>query len=170
MKRQPSPQYNSDSFNNEKWAEDVFKYLSPGKICDDGCLGGTFSITAANDTFESTGLTLTLPVEGLYILFAHAHAHIKMGSNDDGSISTAIYSGSSIISDSENMIIESHETDEHGGSSGMSICYLNTAKNTVISLYAKSNTAAAFATRDLSCDDKGRTRLSYMYYGKLEDA
>ena len=165
--KQPAPFYHGKF--TETWANETSKYMLPGKLYREQCLGATFSITAADDTFEDTGLVIVLPQEGFYIIDWCSHAHVQMASSVEGSLTAMLYDDNGAIANSEHMILWSHDTHEHGGSASCMKGYLNTKKGNSIKMYIKSNTAGAFTTRELDCDTRGRTHLKAFYYGKLDE-
>ena len=165
MKFQPPPPWDRNDVT--LWANEVVKYLVPGKISDRAFLPATFDLVAADDTFEDTGLAITLPEIGFYNISTIIHAHLDV-QNGTGSLTAALYD-TSIVANSEMKIaavVGPHL--EHFGS-GNSIGYTSTIKNQVLKLYMKSTGGANWNDKYIESDEDGRTTLEYFYYGRLRE-
>ena len=167
---QPPPPW--EGIGSEFWVNEVSKYLLPGKIQDAIDLSADFSITAADDTWEYvTGLELTLPEIGTYLISVHAHVHVDVKAGA-GSVSLALYDDT-IVTNSERKVGSAVGPSEHHFGPAFTIGYHCTVRNQVIKVYTKSNLegggAPSFNVRDIESDDTGRTGMEYFYYGKLKE-
>ena len=155
--------------NTELWGNEVNKYLAPGKMHDIAYLCATFSITADNNVFEDTGLSIVLPKIGFYIISITGHVHVDR-SGGTGSLTFALYD-TSIVANTELLAGAIVGTREVHAGSGFVLPYISTVDNQILKLYAKTfeESGGNWVLREITCDDTGRTSLGYYYYGKLKE-
>lgn len=154
--------------------------VRPTLFYDEAVLGSAFDIKAADGgtpaTFVNTGLNLTIPFAGTYMIGINVRAHIQMAVAVSGYIVIKLYRSdtATYVTNSERFCIIDDAT---GGATFLNRNIQNESGYTipitlnsacVITLYAKRDGSATntdYATVDIQSDGNGRTSLNYIKIG-----
>lgn len=128
-------------------------------------LSSTYTISADNGAYEDTGLAVTLPSAGFYLIGYTARTNINAASGGSGSyILTEMYNSSdgAVVASSEQ--IGAYATTISASYYGVStvIIPVSVAAGKTIKLYAKVVAPTSTTTRTVNSDANGRTTLWYV--------
>lgn len=131
-------------------------------------LGSDFQITGSDGVFQDTGLSLTLPVAGTYLITGTVRGVVQ-ASAAGGYIVAKLYNSTDAadISNSETLLIYSADTAIHQASAAMVVSSIVVTASKVIKLYASRNgSGLSFTYSHISSSSAGgRTRLAYIKLG-----
>lgn len=143
-----------------------------GNTNSQSVLGSSFSITAARGTYQDTGLTVTLPAAGTYLVSAQVRGQIVSGSLASGQANFIVAklfntTDSADVANSELMI--SYVANQAVAAQTFNIqatatlsMIVTVSASKAINLYAKGDGDVNFATATVASSGAGRTILGYV--------
>ncbi len=136
----------------------------PRNPSGESVLGSNFTLSAANGTYQDTGLSVTLPGSGTYLIFGGVRGGLKISAGD-GFLCSKLYNATdgADVANSERFVFY---TDQLGtllaNTSGFAVLVTVAAAKT-IKLYAKRDgTGTTWVTSLVAGDVNGRTNLGYV--------
>jgi hypothetical protein len=130
-------------------------------------LGATYSITASAGTYADTGLSVTLPQAGTYLVTANVRGALQ-ATGTNPSLSAKLYNATdaSDITNSERLVVRTGATTLIEATAVITAIVTVTASKT-IALYALRNAGGSptWTTSDIASGAAGRTTLSYIKIG-----
>ncbi|TXH11816.1 MAG: hypothetical protein E6R03_13925 [Hyphomicrobiaceae bacterium] len=127
-------------------------------------LGSTYTITADNGAYEDTGLSVTLPSAGTYVIWYTARTNVVAAGAAGAFIEVELYNstdGSALANSEEIGAYASTVTASYYGTPHLTTT-ASVVASKVIKLYAKSVAPSSTTTRTVNSDTNGRTNLGYM--------
>jgi hypothetical protein len=125
-------------------------------------LAADYDVQAASGSFADTGLSITLPGAGTFLLFASVRAQLQVSVSGANMIAKLYNSTDGAdVANSETLIFYFAETNSLRGATTSFIVPLTVTASKVIKLYAERN-GSGFSSSLIRSDANGRTRLSYM--------
>lgn len=143
----------------------VWPYLS-GSNSGTSVLSSAFSITASAGTFEDTGVSVSLPAAGTYMMFANVRIALQGNAGTAWWISAELYDSTAgaAVADSERMIGYINSNTIILQQTGTISMPVTVTEASTIKIYVTRNGAGSpsWTTSVISSDANGRTALSYM--------
>ncbi len=127
-------------------------------------LGSSHSITSANGTFEDTGLSVTLPTAGTYLLLATVHGNVLFLAGSAGSITARLRNStdSTDLAGSDTLVVFGAVTSQpYQGSGTIAVIFTCTGSKT-IKLFAMRDFATTWSISSVVVDARGGTYLGYV--------
>jgi hypothetical protein len=126
-------------------------------------LGSSFSITAANGTYEDTGLSISLPTAGTYLLYANVRYAMNFSAGATGFLAAKLYNitDAADVSNSERMLHLLSSTGQDVQGTAPLTLILTVAAAKTIKLYAKRDSATTWTTSVIGAGSDGKTVLGY---------
>jgi hypothetical protein len=126
--------------------------------------GTTHSITSSNGTFEDTGLSVTLPSAGTYLLLATVHGVVNFSAGSAGLITARLRNStdSADLNGSDTLVVCGTATSQGFQGSGTIVAFFTCAASKTIKLYAKRDLATTWTTSNVASDSNGDTYLGYV--------
>lgn len=126
-------------------------------------LGSTFNISAANGTWQDTGLAMTLPGAGTYLVYANVRASLESSATASNLISAKLYNSTDAadISNSERLIAFEEDANvlDQASASIIALAFVTASKT--IKLYAMRDNGT-WINSDIVSDADGRTTIGYI--------
>lgn len=127
-------------------------------------LGSDFTLNAANGTYQDTGLSVSLPSAGTYLIHLHARGEVLFSAGTLGYITVKLYNSTDAadVANSETVITTQYVTNvtRQEATSASKIVTVAAAKT--IKLYAKRDSATTWTSSSIRTSSDGRTRMSYV--------
>jgi hypothetical protein len=127
-------------------------------------LGSTYTISADNEAYEDTGLSVTLPSAGTYIVWYTARTNISALTTAGAFVEVELYN-----STDAGAIANSEEIGAYASTLSTSYygvphlnAYVTVATSKVIKLYAKVVAPGSTTIRTVNSDTYGRTNMGYI--------
>lgn len=127
-------------------------------------LGSTYTISADNGAYEDTGLSVTLPSAGTYIVWYTARTNISALTTAGAFVEVEMYN-----STDAGAIANSEEIGAYASTLSTSYygvphlnAYVTVAASKVIKLYAKVVAPGSTTIRTVNSDTNGRTNMGYI--------
>ena len=126
-------------------------------------LGSAFSITGSSGTYQDTGLSITLPAAGTYLITANVRGNLALATGANGFASVKLYNSTDAadVTSSERLIIYTVTTATNFQMTCPITAIVTVNASKVIKLYAKRQSAGTWTTSNIESDANGRTTLSY---------
>lgn len=127
-------------------------------------LASTFSITAANGTYAGTGLTVTLPSAGTYLVLGNIRSTVAVSAGAGANISFRLRdtTAGSDVSTSTRIGAYASTTGAAYITTTPIAELIAVASSHVIELYAASNTGTTYTARSIDSDTAGYTKLWFI--------
>jgi len=127
-------------------------------------LASPFNLTGSAGVYQDTGLSVTLPSAGTYLLMANIRADLKIASGSFGFIEAKLFNSTdgADVPDSETMVNYSEDSSKQYLSAASIIVVITVTAAKTIKLYAQRNFTGSLTTATINNDANGRTRLSYL--------
>lgn len=137
-----------------------------GTFSGESVLGADFQITGSDGVYQDTGLSITLPVPGTYLIVGTIRG-VLQGSTIGGFIVVKLFNStdSTDVANSETLTIYSNNTGINQNSVSMTARFKVTASKT-IKLYAFRTGGGVYTFSHISSNANGRTRLEYIGIGQ----
>lgn len=126
-------------------------------------LGANFQITAANGTYQDTGLSLSIPAAGTYLVTVNARFNMQTSTTTAGFITAKLFDATNAadIANSERMLfLVEGITNQRQGTSVVTSVVTTTGAIT-LKLYAKRD-SGSWTNSFLNSNSDGRTTMSYV--------
>lgn len=144
--------------------------LGGAALSDTEVLSASFSITAAAGTYEDTGLSISLPLPGTYVIMCDVRAIMVPNTGSGWYMTSKLYNNTigADVANSERMLVRSNTAAaglrEATASMSMSI---TVTQATILKLYAQRAGAGTptFTQSDIASDASGRTAMTYYKAG-----
>jgi len=129
-------------------------------------LGADYQITASDGTYADTGLSITLPSAGTYLITGTVRGAIQ-GTTANAFIVAKLYNStdSADISNSETLVIFQATANTLAQNSVAMTALVTVAASKTIKLYAFRSGGGTYAFSHISSNSNGRTRLQYEKIG-----
>lgn len=127
-------------------------------------LGSTYTVSVDNGAYEDTGLSVTLPSAGTYIIWYTARTNVAAAGAAGAFIEVQLYNstdGSALANSEEIGAYASTVTASYYGVPHLTTT-ASVAASKVIKLYVKSVAPGTTTVRTVNSDTNGRTNLGYM--------
>lgn len=126
-------------------------------------LGSTFTITAANGTYQDTGLSVTLPAAGTYRVYADVRVGLGFSAGVQGYIVVKFFNStdSADVTNSERLAFYTVTNSTYLLTIPVNTIVTVTASKT-IKLYAVRNSATTWGRSTIDSDSDGRTIMGYV--------
>lgn len=127
-------------------------------------LGSTYTISADNGAYEDTGLSVTLPSAGTYIVWYTARTNISALTTAGAFVEVELYNSTDAgaIANSEEIgAYASTLSASYYGVPHLNV-YVTVATSKVIKLYAKVVAPGSTTIRTVNSDTYGRTNMGYI--------
>ena len=139
--------------------------LDPGWInmpSGESVLGASYTITA-DTTWQDTGLSITLPAAGTYIIAGNVQGYAKVSATPGASISVKLYNSTDAadVANSERLVAVASAVNQDHASTGSWFIPVPVAASKVIKVYAY-RTAATLTYSQIQSVSNGRTNLTYV--------
>lgn len=143
---------------------DALSYPWITSVTGEATLGATYTISANNGAFEDTGLSITLPSAGTFLVWYQARTNINATTTAGAYIITEMYNATDAADVSNTEQIGAYATT-------VSAAYYMTSfvqkaiivgASKVIKLYAKAVVPATTSIKTVNSDTNGRTRMGYV--------
>lgn len=136
--------------------------LEDGRVAGRATLVSAFSITGASGVYQDTGLEVTLPSAGTYLINYNVRVSGQTSSGS-GWISVRLYdeTAAAAITDSERLTfypVTTSNIQQHVAYSEL----VTVSAASTIRLEANRNLAAGWSTSDIASNSDGRTTMSYV--------
>jgi hypothetical protein len=128
-------------------------------------LGATYALTGSSGAWSYTGLSITLPSAGTYIIFLNARCSLLMSAGGSAWLSAKLYNDTdgADVPNSEQMVGLTNQTGAWLQSTSSAAVVITVAASKTIKLYAKRDgSGPTFTISELPVDANGRTRMSYL--------
>ncbi len=138
-----------------------FSPINPTATTGSAILASTFNITALSGVFVATGLTITLPQAGTYLVLAEVRATIQASSGSNAYIGLEFYNttDAAVVAGSVRLGAYSFNAGvAFIGTTSIHKIVIVTASKT-IALYASRNNGSAYS---FSSVDQDQTEMSYI--------
>lgn len=155
--------YDESTFDVKKASLKTVRKLTNGT----SVLAADYNITAASGTFVDTGLSVTLPSSGTYLIIANVRYRMMMSSGTFASIDIKLYNSTlgADVTDSIRRCIYTTTTAQLQNTIPAHVIATVTASNT-IKLYAARTFDGTLTSSDIASGaTTGRTTLSYIKIG-----
>lgn len=127
-------------------------------------LGSTYTISADNGAYEDTGLSVTLPSAGTYLVWYTARTNISAAVTAGAYILVELYNSTDAVA-----LANTEEIGAYAAVVGTSyygvphlLTSVTVAASKVIKLYAKAVAPTSTTIRTINSDTNGRTNLGYV--------
>lgn len=145
-----------------------WKVVKPTALNGSSVLSAAYSIAAAAGTYADTGLSVTLPAAGTYLITADVRATMLPNTGTGWYIVAKLYNSTDAadVTNSERMVARENAAVLLDVSSTINVIVTVTASK-VIKLYAKRDGSGTptFTTSDISSDGSGRTAMMFTKIG-----
>lgn len=130
-------------------------------------LPGQVDITAAIGTYQDTGLSVTLPVLGTYLLTADVRWKLELGADGIVGMLTGRFrdQGTSVFipfSQKQLFSVNKSGVSYQGTTSMNEVPFVTTLPNTTINLYVRKAGATTFTSASILSDADGRSTLEFV--------
>ena len=127
-------------------------------------LGATYTISADNGAYEDTGLSVTLPSAGTFLVWYQARSNINSTTTAGSYILTEMYNSTdaAAVSNSEQIGAYGSVVAASFYQTSFVQKIITVAASKVIKLYAKSVAVVTTLTRTINSDANGRSRMGYV--------
>lgn len=127
-------------------------------------LGSTYTISADNGAYENTGLSITLPVAGTYLVWYTARTNISASGVAGAFINVELYNSTDSVAIANSEQIGAYGSTLSTSYYGVPTMFLAVTVDAskVIQLRAKTTAPGTTAVRTVNSDTNGRTNLGYM--------
>ncbi len=135
-----------------------------GSASDFATLGGTFTITHTDGTYDDTGLQLTLPSTGTYLVWYQARSNLLVTAGAGAIIVTRFYDSTNgaAITDSEQIGAAAATINVSWHGSAFVMMKVAVSGATTIKLQAKIvNNASTYTLKTINWDVNGKTSMGY---------
>jgi len=132
-------------------------------------LASSFSITAADGVYEDTGLNITLPEAGTYLVTCNIRAKLKGNTGTDWFLLGKLYNSTDAadVANTETLLVRTMTTDHIELTTVISILITVTAAKTIKLYVARSgNGTPTWTTSEITSNSNGRTRMLYTKIGR----
>jgi hypothetical protein len=126
-------------------------------------LGADFTLSAANGTYQDTGLSLSLPSAGTYRIYIHVRGSVAFSAGSLGFITAKLFNstdGTDVANSETLVVVHDSTTGSNQAATGAAMLVTVAAAKT-IKLYAKRDSATTWTTSSIRSTVDGRTRMSY---------
>lgn len=128
-------------------------------------LGADYSITSAAATYEDTGLSITLPAKGTYLVRADVRGKIKGNAGTFWWLTAKFYNSTDAadVANSERLIVLTNQTAVELHNTAPITAIVTVTASKTIKLYAYRHGAGtpSWTTSQIGSDTNGRTVMSY---------
>jgi hypothetical protein len=140
--------------------------ITPTALNSESVLGSTFNVPNPINTFTDSGLSITLPGAGTYLVYGSVRAAIRLATGSDGAIITSLQNvtDSVGITNSERTIVFVSQTGVDFQLSCGFAQIVSVTGSKQINLYVQKSSLSSgtFTTATLQSDSSGRTNLGYV--------
>lgn len=144
--------------------ESVYAVVTSTPGSSQSVLGSAFSITGASGVYQDTGLSISLPAAGTYLIAADVRTSINMSAGTVGYVVSKFHNSTDAadVANSETILNDVRATGVISQrTSPMHVLVTVTAVKT-IKLYAARFAATTWTASSVASDADGRTRMSYL--------
>lgn len=137
-----------------------------GSISSESVLGAGFNLTGADGVFQDTGLSVTLPSAGTYLVEADVRGDLLITAG--GAYIRAYFYNStdaSIVSDSHTICTYAGTINQYFFATTKITKLITVSSSKTIKLYASRNGVATYSLSNISSDAIGYTRMHYVKIG-----
>lgn len=128
-------------------------------------LGSSFTLNGSNGTYQDTGLSVTLPEAGTYIVTADVRVGVDSGTGSEWYTVAKLYnsSDSANVANSETVLVSSFNSlpISYRGPTISITKLITVAASKTIKLYVFRSTNGSFGYSAIESDVNGRTRMTY---------
>lgn len=131
-------------------------------------LGANYTISGDNGAYEDTGLSISLPSAGTYLVWYTARTNIAAAAGGSGAyILTELYNSTDAAAIANSEQIGAYATTITASYYGVGtvIAIVTIAASKTVKLYAKSVAPTSTTTRTVNSDTNGRTTIGYLKVG-----
>ena len=131
-------------------------------------LGANYTISGDNGAYEDTGLSISLPSAGTYLVWYTARTNIAAAAGGSGAyILTELYNSTDAAAIANSEQIGAYATTITASYYGVGtvIARVTIAASKTVKLYAKSVAPTSTTTRTVNSDTNGRTTIGYLKVG-----
>ncbi len=143
---------------------DGLAYPWLGAINGMNTLGGTYTIVHTDGTWDDTGLSVTLPSSGTYLVWYQARTSLNISAGAGAVIVTKMYnatSGADVANSEQIGAVASTLNISYYGTPTV-LMTIQVAGARVISLYVKIvNNSSTYVIKTVNTDTNGRTSMGY---------
>ncbi len=131
-----------------------------------GSTTGTFTLNTTAGTYQDTGITLTLPSSGTYLICADVRVNMQVATGTTGFVTFKIVNHTDTdadVTNSETMVALVNDTLVHHHTASCQMI-ITVAASKQLNIWAKRDNATTWAASSpaISSDANGRTRFSYV--------
>jgi hypothetical protein len=137
-----------------------------GSISSESVLSAGFNLTGADGVFQDTGLSVTLPSAGTYLVEADVRGDLLITAG--GAYIRAYFYNStdaSIVSDSHTICTYAGTINQYFFATTKITKLITVSSSKTIKLYASRNGVATYSLSNISSDANGYTRMHYVKIG-----
>jgi hypothetical protein len=137
-----------------------------GSISSESVLSAGFNLTEADGVFQDTGLSVTLPSAGTYLVEADVRGDLLITAG--GAYIRAYFYNStdaSIVSDSHTICTYAGTINQYFFATTKITKLITVSSSKTIKLYASRNGVATYSLSNISSDANGYTRMHYVKIG-----
>jgi len=136
----------------------------PGTVYGTSTLSSDFTLSSSAGTFVDTGLSVTLPSAGVYLIFANVRAQISFSLGTEAFVQIRFYNSTDAVYIDDGRI--GAYTNKAGSDQleihtipMQTVVYVNGSKT--IKLYAARMSASTFLVSSISSNSEGKTIIGY---------
>lgn len=127
-------------------------------------LGSTYTVSADNGSYESTGLSVTLPSAGTYLVWYQARTNCTAVTTAGAYLLTEMYNvtDGAAVANSEQIGAYCGQTAVSNYGRGFVLMIVTVAGSKSLALYVKVVAPSSTSTRTVNSDANGRSRMGYV--------
>lgn len=128
-------------------------------------LAASFAITAANGTYQDTGLSVALPSAGTYIITANVRGDLKISAGSLAYLVARLFNvtDGAGVADSETVLLLVEVANQNfQQTAALSVVVTVAAAKTIRLEAMRNGTAVTWAVSTIASNANGRTRLGYL--------
>lgn len=126
-------------------------------------VGTSFNVSAADGVFQDTGIAVTLPSAGTYLVYATVRAILSCA-NVGGTMAAELFNAtdSAAVANSETMIVTEQLSNSAANWSAAIIRTITVAASKSIKIYGMRNSGGTYGVSQIASDSGGRTVIGYV--------
>lgn len=136
----------------------------PTATAGESVLGASFALASANGVYDDTGLSVSLPASGTYLVTMIVHGQLQYSVGTVGVLVAKFYNSTvaADVANSECLVIIGDDINTNYQTSSAQQSIITTAGAATIKLYAKRDSATTYTVSSIDSNNAGRTKMTYV--------